>query len=238
MPSEIDRIGSRADEIMSRYRFEGNSAGRVRARRRKEAEVMRRLGRIAMADALIIAVAMSVGFVMPLGMFGALAVMVALIAATLFFAILPGAPEPTPQRLSETPLKALPHQTEAWLDSQRRMLPAPAVTLADQIGMRLETLAPQLVGLGEDEPAARELRKLVSEQLPELVNGFARVPEPLRRVARNGRTPEQQLIDGLSVIEREIGEMTEHLAQGDLDRLATRERYLQIRYQDEDKAGA
>lgn len=234
MVNEVDRIGSRADEIMARYHFDRDTGGRARARRRKEAEVVRRIGRIAMADALIVVAALAIGFVVPLGMFGALAVMVALIAATLFFAILPGAPEPTPQKLSGTPLKALPRQTEAWLDTQRRMLPAPAITLADQIGMRLETLAPQLVELGEDEPAARELRKLMSEQLPELVNGFARVPEPLRRVERNGRTPEQQLVDGLSVIEREIGEMTEHLAQGDLDRLATRERYLQIRYQDED----
>ena len=92
------------------------------------------------------------------------------------------------------------------------------------------TLAPQLATLDEDEPAADEIRKLVGEQLPDFINGYARVPQPLRGVERNGKTPDAQLTDGLSVIDGEIAEMTAKLAQGDLDSLATRERYLQIKY--------
>ena len=88
--------------------------------------------------------------------------------------------------------------------------------------------------LPDDEPAAAEVRKLVGEQLPELVRGYQRVPEPLRRVERNGRTPDQQLVDGLKIIDTEIAAMTQQLAQGDLDSLATRERYLQIKYQGEE----
>src|SRR3546814_9374282 len=57
------------------------------------------------------------------------------------------------------------------------------------------------------------------------------LPEPLRRVERNGKTPDQQLLDGLDVIDREIAQMTRQLAEGDLDLLATRGRYLQIKYQ-------
>lgn len=231
MGTDVDRASAHAAEVLARVRHTRDATSMSRARKRKEAEVVRRIGRIAAADALIVVAAIAIGLFVPLGVMGAFAVMLALIAATLFFAIFPVAPDPTPERLAETPLKALPRQTEAWLDRRRPALPAPAVPLIDQIGVRLETLAPQLVGLGEDEPAAREVRKLVSEQLPELIDGFARVPEPLRRVERNGRTPEQQLLDGLTVIEREIGEMTQELAQGDLDKLATRERYLQIRYQ-------
>jgi hypothetical protein len=56
---------------------------------------------------------------------------------------------------------------------------------------------------------------------------------PLRGTPRNGRTPDQQLIDGLTVIEREIGEMSTQLAQGDLDTLETRSRFLEIKYQGE-----
>ena len=78
------------------------------------------------------------------------------------------------------------------------------------------------------------LRKILSEHLPELVNGYRRVPESLRREMQNGgMTPDQQLAQGLQVIDDEIAEMSAQLAQGDLDLLATRGRYLQIKYQGE-----
>ena len=47
------------------------------------------------------------------------------------------------------------------------------------------------------------------------------------------RPPTPQLVDGLKLIEQEIGEMTEHLAQGDLDALQTRGRFLEMKYRDE-----
>ena len=77
------------------------------------------------------------------------------------------------------------------------------------------------------------LRKLVGEQLPEFLKGYARVPEPLRKVPRNGKTPDAELADGLKVIDAEIAEMTAKLAQGDLDSLSTRGRYLEIKYRDD-----
>ena len=230
--SEVDDMVMRSNEVLERTRLARRTPGTA-ARKRREREVMKRIARIAAADFAIIAIALVVGFIVPLGMFGALAVMALLIAATLTFAIFPGTPEPTPERLAAVPLKALPLQTEAWLDRQRPALPAPAVTLVDQIGVRLETLGPQLATLDEREPAAAEIRKLIGEQIPELVKGYQRVPEPLRATPHNGVSPNQQLVDGLRVIEEEIGEMSANLAQGDLDSLATRGRYLQIKYRDD-----
>ena len=110
-------------------------------------------------------------------------------------------------------------------------LPAPAIHLVDQIGIKLDALTPQLAGLDENEPAAAEIRKLVGEQLPEFIKGYERVPSALRGVERNGKTPDQQLVEGLGVIGREIDEMAAQLAQGDLDALSTRGRYLEIKYQ-------
>ena len=230
--SEVDDIVMRSNEVLDRTRLARRTPGTA-ARKRREREVMKRVARIAVADFAIIAAALVIGFILPLGMFGALAVMALLIAATLTLAIFPGAAEPTPERLASVPLKALPLQTEAWLDRQRPALPAPAIMLVDQIGVRLETLGPQLATLDEREPAAAEIRKLVGEQIPELVKGYQRVPESLRATPRNGISPNQQLVDGLRVIEEEIGEMSVNLAQGDLDSLATRGRYLQIKYRDE-----
>lgn len=237
MPTDVDQQIARSSEFLDRTRDRYDSLSR-RSRRRRDAEILRRLGRIAMAAFVIVMAAMVIGWFMPIGMGGALTVMALLIAATLGFAIFPLAPEPRVEKLAQVPLKALPLQTEQWLERQRPALPAPARTLADAIGVRLETLAPQLAALDENEPAAAEVRKLVAEQLPGLVNGYARVPEPLRGVERNGLTPDQQLVQGLQVIEAEIGQMSAQLAQGDLDLLATRGRYLQIKYRDDEIGGA
>jgi hypothetical protein len=234
--SEVDDVVFRSQEMLDRTRLTRRMPGTA-SRKRREAEVLKRFGRIVTADVAIIVAALVIGFFVPLGMFGALAVMALLILATLALAILPVTAEPTPETFHAVPLKSLPSQTEAWLERQRAALPAPAVTLVDQIGVRLETLAPQLATLDEREPAAAEIRKLVGEQIPELVKGWQRVPETLRSTPRNGLSPDQQLVQGLKVIEAEIGEMSVNLAQGDLDSLATRGRYLQIKYR-EDEVGS
>lgn len=234
MPSDVDRLLARGEELIERSRARTEGALAVRSRKRREAEILARLGRIAAADAVIVIAAIVIGLFVPLGMFGALAVMALLILATLVFASLPVTSAPRVEQLAQVPLKALPATTERWLETQRLALPAPARTLVDSIGVKLETLAPQLARLDEASPAANEVRKLIGEQLPELVKGYGRVPEPLRTVPRNGMTPDQQLAQGLQVIDEEIAEMTAQLAQGDLDALATRGNFLQIKYKDDE----
>lgn len=229
MPSSDDTL-ARASEVLDRV----SEARRTGVRRQARVnEAGRRLTRIAIADAAILIAALVVGWIVPLGIGGALLVMAALIAATLLLALAPAGRPPTPEKLREIELKALPTQTGRWLDAQRPALPAPVQTLIDGIGVRLDTLGPQLAALDEREPAAAEVRKLVGEQLPELLKSYARVPPPLRTTPRNGKTPDTQLADGLRLIDQEIGEMTAQLAQGDLDSLATRGRYLEIKYQGE-----
>jgi len=52
-------------------------------------------------------------------------------------------------------------------------------------------------------------------------------------VARNGKTPDGELADLPRLIDSEIAEMTAQLAEGDLDLLSTRGRYLEMKYRDE-----
>jgi hypothetical protein len=226
-----DQVLADAEAILRRHSERGQSLS-ARARARRNAGIMRKLGRItAVAFAILIA-AVVTGWFIPLGANGVMIVLAALILATLLVALLPSERTVKATALAETDLKALPLQTEIWLESQRKALPAPAVKLIDSIGVRLETLAPQLSRLNPQEPAAVEVRKLLSDHLPELVTGYQSIPEPLRREERNGRVPEQQLIDGLSVIDGEIDRMTEQLASGDLDKLATQNRFLELKYQE------
>lgn len=231
MPTDVDRLVARSEELMANARAKQPN---TRARQHREAEVIRRVTRIAAADGVIIVGAIVFALaVAPLGIMGALLVALLLMATTLLFAILPASAPPSAEKLGEVPLKALPRSTERWLEAQRPALPSPVRSLVDSIGVKLEILQPQLATLDEQAPAAFEVRKLIGEQLPELIKGYNRVPESLRRTPRNGLTPDQQLAQGLQVIDDEIAQMTASLAQGDLDSLATRGRFLQIKYQGE-----
>jgi len=235
--TDVDRQIARSSEYLDRTR-ERSASLNARRRKRQGVEIMTRLGRIAAADVTIIIAAIVVGWIVPLGIGGAMLVMAALIAATLLLAIFPLSPDVKPEALVQVPLKQLPLKTEQWLETQRPALPAPAQTLVDGIGVRLEGLAPQLQTLDEQEPAAAEVRKLVGEQLPELLKGYARVPTALRTVERNGKTPDQQLADGLRVIDDQIAGMSAQLAEGDLNLLATRGRFLEIKYREDGGGGS
>ena len=192
----------------------------------------KRLTRIAIADAAILVAAFVLGLIAPLGIIGAFLVMVALLAATVTFAVWPATQErpPVPEKLRTIDIKALPAQTDRWLSAQRQSLPATARAVIDRIGTRLNVLSPQLGKVDPETETAYEIRRLIGEQLPAFVNDYAQVPPTLRDQPRNGKTPDAELVDGLSLIEREIAEMTERLAQGDLDNLATRGRFLEMKY--------
>jgi hypothetical protein len=68
------------------------------------------------------------------------------------------------------------------------------------------------------------------------VDTYRKIPAPLRREERAGGTPETQLVDGLGRISEEIDRVTRQLADGALDDLAIRTRYLEYRYGNGDVA--
>jgi hypothetical protein len=189
------------------------------------------VGVIFVGAGVIGAILDGIGFwgVMGTGIMGA--------AAAYLLLRYPALPLPTTESLRQTDLATLAGKTEIWLEAQRPALPAPAVSVMQDIGIRLDGLAVQLQTIDENDPAGREVRKLVGEHLPELVNSYKRIPEPLRRKDHGGKTPEQQLIDGLKTIDREIETMTEQIARGELDKLATRGRYLEVRYSESPAEG-
>ena len=230
MASEVDEVILKASETMSRVaeRYSGTGA-RGRAMRSKD--LMTRLMRMALAAAAVIIGASVAGFIMN-GIGGTgLLIVLGLLIACLAFAFIPTTETPVETaRLAEIDLKALPLKTEIWLESQRKAMPGAAAKVIDAIESRLETLAPQLMKLDQKEPAAVEIRRLLSDHLPQLVTGYQSIPAPLRSQPRNGRVPDAQLVEGLSVIEQEIATMTEQLASGDLDNLAAQNRFLEMKY--------
>jgi hypothetical protein len=233
--SEVDAQIERARETMARIsaEYRGAARGHSKRIRRTAKTIGNRVALIAVANAVLLIVAIVVGMVVPIGLFGALAVLLLMVAVTLAIAMAPLSRAPSPTKLREADIKVLPARTERWLEAQRPALPPPARTLVDRIGLRLDALTPQLTGLGEGDEAAYEVRRLIGEQLPAFVNDYTRVPATLRTASRNGKTPDAELVDGLKLIEQEIGEMTARLAQTDLDALSTRGRFLEMKYKDE-----
>ncbi|MDP1028092.1 hypothetical protein Q5H91_12790 [Sphingomonas sp. KR1UV-12] len=232
--SEVDDAIAAARASWARI-SEPGAAPLPRSSVRSRAAAGRRLKRIGMAAVAILIAGLVAGLVLPsgIGIMGFFLILCAMVAATVLLSVWPATTErapPPPDKLRTVDIKALPAQTERWLNAQRMMLPAPAQHLVDRIGDRLGTLSPQLARVEPEGEAAQDIRRLVGEQLPAFVGDYARVPEPLRRTERNGRTPDAALVDGLALIEREIAGMTERLAQGDLDSLQTRSRYLELKY--------
>jgi hypothetical protein len=226
----------RAEEVLERIRSR-TSPRAIRQHRRRVAGFFRRLKRAFYA---VLAIALAGGligtFLTPLGIMGFFLMLV--VMAIAFFAIMgwPQAPEPTPQQMAKSDLPLLPSQTERWLEAQRPALPAPAQRIADEIGIKLEALGPQFAQLDPRTPAAHEFRKLIAEELPELVEGYKRVPDAMRRAERNGSSPDRQLVDGLKVVDDELRRMGEQVVSGDLDKLATQGRYLELKYRGADDA--
>lgn len=192
----------------------------------------KKIGRMLIAAGIVlIGGALFGALIQPLGFLGLLALMILLVGVAVVFGKWPAFPEPRQADLVRTDLKQLAGRTEIWLEAQRPALPAPARQLIDAIGVQLDLLAPQLQTLEASSPAASNIRKLVGEDLPELVSGYQRIPAGLRSEAHAGRTPDETLVGGLQMLEREIGDAARNLATGELDKLATRERYLQLKYQ-------
>ena len=203
----------------------------ARARRDQWRFRLARLRRALFAVAGIIVATLGAGAVFG-GIPDNMLVLVLLLTVVTFvlLSIYPATPKPRADTLGAAELPELAASAELWLESRRRALPAAAIDAVDMIGVRLEQLSPQLAMLDPGTPAAYEVRKLLSEHLPALVDSYTRIPPSVRGTHHAGSTPGDQLVDGLNVIAGEIESMSLALSRNDLDALAVRGRYLETKY--------
>lgn len=227
------QIMAAAHQSLARNRAGGRRSIGRRSAELKQRHIAKKVARVAMAIGAILLGTMVLGLIVDgIGVVGFMAMIVAIVFATLFFGRYPRMKVPDLSKLNSGDVRTMVGRTELWLEAQRPALPAPAVQLVDQIGVQLDGLGVQLEGIDPAEPAAQEVRKLVGEHLPGMVESYRRIPAHLRKEERGGRTADQQLADGLGKISREIDEVTRQLAAGDLDALAVQGRYLDYRYGD------
>lgn len=231
MASEVDITLERANATLDRVRanqmrFGGGSARRQMRRAQRFAIML--VGGIL---ALFIAAGVFSAIIAPLGFYGVMMVALGALAVFVLSGLFSREASINPHSMAQAALPDLAERTNRWLDQQRPALPAPARSLADSLGDRIAALAPTLERLDDKGPEAVEIRRLVSEELPELLANYQRVPKAMRTVDRNGRVAESELIDGMRLLDREIDSISRNLAASDMDRLASNKRYLELRYE-------
>ncbi|MGB3167449.1 MAG: hypothetical protein WBA68_11815 [Alteraurantiacibacter sp.] len=204
------------------------------SRRVRRENLKKRLGLMAGGIGAVLLAAMALGLALNgIGFTGVMIAFLAIVAVTFIFANYPKVKTPARADLKRTQdARQLVARTELWLESQRSALPVPGVKLVDTLGTQLDALGRQLEHVDPAHPAAGEVRKLVGEILPETIETYQRIPAHLRGEERAGSTPDKQLMDSLAKISREVDSVTRQLAEGSLDDLAIKSRYLDYRYGD------
>lgn len=237
---QSDQIIRDARQSLSIQRAGGRRVAPQGAQRIRRGHFGRKLRNIAFAVVGIWLALSVIGTILSgIGFGGLMLGAIATVAAVWLFGKYPSFKTPSISDLNpaQTDVRTMVGKTELWLESQRRALPPPAVKLVDTIGLQLDVLGEQLVHVDQNHPKAQEVRKLVGEHLPGLIDGYQKIPEHLRYEDNAGGSPNKRFIDGLSTISGEIDSLTRQLAAGAIDNLAISTRYLDYKYGDAMEAG-
>ncbi|MDE2595647.1 MAG: hypothetical protein KGL44_02095 [Sphingomonadales bacterium] len=239
--SDADRILAEARSSLVRQQAggrRGNVSIGQRSAEMKRQHQARKAMLMAGAVAAIVVVAMGTGILINgIGFGGLFLTVLAIVAALGVLSQFPRLRVPELGSINRGSVRALVGNTELWLENQRRALPPPAVDVVDRLGVQLDALGLQLEGLDESLPAVGEVRKLVGEHLPELVSTYTSIPAQLRGEAHGGQSPDQQIAESLGRISNEIDSVTRQLAEGQIDKLAIRTKFLDYKYGDGPEAG-
>lgn len=223
----------RDNQAGGRHRATGPSIGEG-SRKLKRSTIVTRIKLIAAAVAAILVGATAAGLILGgIGFAGLVITFFAVVAAVVLFANFPRVRVPRRADLTRTQdARQLVARTQLWLESQRPALPPPAARQLDGIGAQLDALGRQLEHVDPAHQAAGETRKLVGEILPDMIDSYRRIPPALRGEERGGSTPDAQLAESLGKIGAELDHVTRQLAEGSLDDLAVRARYLDYKFGD------
>ena len=244
--NDLTRDSDRLIEDARRLRDDNRTGGRHRmesigkgSKRIKRANWAKRIKYLLGAIAAIFVSATVAGLVLDgIGFTGVILTALAVMAASFVFTNYPKVKVPERSDLTKGDVRTMVGKTELWLEHQRPALPPPAAKIVQDMGVQLDSLGLQLETIDQNHPAAREVRKLVGEVLPETVDSYRKIPAHLRGEKRAGATPDEQVTDSLVKISREIDHVTRQLADGALDDLAIKTRYLEYKYgESEDTSG-
>jgi len=165
-----------------------------------------------------------------IGFTGVMMVALAVMAAAFVFTNYPKVKVPKRGELKQGNPQQMVARTELWLESQRSALPPPAAAIVDQLGVQLDALGLQLQTIDAAHSAMGEVRELVGEYIPETIDNYRKIPAHLRKEEHAGKTADERLTESLTKLSSEVDRVTRRLAEGALDDLAVKSRYLDYRY--------
>lgn len=237
--SEVDRTIERANAALERARTRETSPAVSGRQHRAQIRRAQRFAAI-LGGGFAAILAVVIGWSLLFGVVSGLGILMLILAALAVF-VVAGVwsrdPDIEVSSIARGSLPAIVDKTDRWLSQQRAALPAPAQTLSDQLGARIAALQPQLATIDEGSHEARELRRLMGDELPDLVTKYRQVPKHLQREERNGRVPEQELVEGLRVLDQQIADVSRNMGVAQMDQLSSQKRYLELRYQDDETPG-
>jgi len=161
---------------------------------------------------------------------GVMMVALAVMAAAFVFANYPKVKTPKRTELKLGSPAEMVAKTELWLEGQRPALPPPAVQVVDQLGVQLDALGLQLETIDAAHPAMNDVRELVGEYIPETIENYQKIPQHLRGEQHTGKSADERLTASLTKVSSEIDRVTRQLAEGAMDDLAIKDRYLEYRF--------
>lgn len=169
-----------------------------------------------------------------IGFTGVMMVALAVMAAAYVFTKYPKIKMPKRAELGQGNPKQMVARTELWLESQRSALPPAAAAIVEKMGAQLDALGAQLETMDEAHPAMSEVRDLVGDYIPETIDNYRKIPVHLRQEEHAGGTADERLIESLTKLSGELDRVTRRLAEGAMDDLAIKSRYLDYRFGGED----
>lgn len=196
---------------------------------------MKRAGFFGAAVLAIITAMTVTGWIIGgIGFWGLVVAFFAILAAFGVFSRFPTVKIPKRAELKQGNPQQMVERTEIWLEAQKPALPAPAAHVVDQLGVQLDALGLQLESIDAAHPAMSEVRELVGEYIPETIDNYRKIPEHLRKEDHAGKSADERLTESLTKLSGEVDRVTRRLAEGALDDLAVKSRYLDYRYGGDD----
>lgn len=235
-PRSVDEAIARFDAVVARY--DGRTPEAIAAQRRQigrgVTSVAKRAATIGILLGILIVATIAFGLIVgPIGFGGLFIVALAMLAMVVFVGLWPTRSAKRVPYTEQLPTKTVVQQLDSLLVNERPALPPPAAREADAISAQLPLLESRLATLDPLDPLAQDARRLMGKHLPELIEGYERVPAPYRRERDGGGlTVDERLAAGLKAANEALGDIGSRLAQQDRDAFETQGRFIESRYKD------
>lgn len=135
----------------------------------------------------------------------------------------------SPQTL---PLPDLAVRAEEGLLERCDELPGRALPAADRIMANLREIQPHLHELKADEPLAGDLRRLVGQHLPQLVDSYLALPDQSR--ASNAESS-RRFVESLDIVAGELDHLLEACCRDRQSDFDTHSRFIETRYREDER---